>query len=1178
MYKQYPYLQDSYIYQTDVEWKKRNILNEIDSFVNQRQYVKITLLDWNEEPIKAIEGEISSGSISKNGDSPIRRTAQLTCAVDARAYSVDDGKADFAINKKVFIEIGVKNETPHYPEYPIFWFPEGVFFIGSFSINSSANSSTNITLSLKDKMAMLNGDVGGTLPATVIFDTMDTQLPNGEYIQKKVLIYNIIQELVHHYGGEDLNKIVIEGVPLRIRRIMQWTGDQPLYQQNSIDQFGVLSPIFSTTHPGGEPLIYYKGDDVGYIMDDFVVIDELTGAPGESVTSILDKIKTLLGNYEYFYDIFGTFHFREIKNYYVTTQARTLLDEMSENDYLVETNNSRSIYTFDDEKLLTSITVNPQYENIKNDYIVEGQTSIVDSDITTSIRYHLAIDKKPEILGIDKRQEIYQMIDNTKDIQSKKEELKNLEKLRVININTLEDLLFKIRNAKAYIDNKNDLIDVKDKELLKQLQDIWHTTYTYAELTDNNKLLSEKWLEKYISNYNQIYDDNIIDITQTKKTSALSELLNQYQIIIPQENNNLLFNNMKLISKNTDKNYTTDIPIKDININLTNENNILSLQDNIMITILYNALNYFISTATIPEIADIELQKIEIINNINNLISDKDMQKYIQELENIDIDNVDIQADLTDIEKRLYLYDEYNYAENEQLYNIIIEALKDTNSQADNLNTQLQIINEQLNQAKQRYTNIRNNLIVLYNFILQLQEQRNNKIQELDGTSGIVLGTENNHECLINNDWFSHNTEQVIITDDMILENYQYQFISNDILLTITLDPNNNNDFYKNSLFGDFYEAFILYYASADEKETLNAEIQNLQNDITELENQHGKMDKLNNPNYGREYYDIYPTVFEEEMILYKHPRNNLICAAYVDNVNTLPNVGNFNLIYKNNNQYFYWDGKIYQSIVPLEVHLSDSEHQYYAYDWRTKLYLDGLKSIINGTDTGYYYAELSAFWPQVYNLQTQKFFAEEKDSSINYKTLAMAGIYYLDFLDEVNTSFGEWSVNNIGRRSDVIVKEEINCLFQPEIPNVILLPANTVDLKTIGHSMNNEIYRYGSSLESALTLEELREEARANFYPSSAVSSEIYNNLLTGGYRNGAFDQIKYELYLHTRYQKSISLTSIPVFYLEPNNRITINDTTTNTYGDFVIQSINLTLGPGANMSITCNETAERF
>ena len=1204
MYKQYPYLQDSYIYQTDVEREKRNILAQIDSFINQRQYVKITLLDWDEEPIKAIEGEITSGSISKVGDSPIRRTAQLTCAVDARSYSVDDGKADFAINKKVFIEIGVKNETPHYPDYPIFWFPEGVFFIGSFSINAGANASTTITLSLKDKMAILNGDVGGTLPATVIFDTMDTQLPNGEYIEKKVLIYNIIQELVHHYGGEDLNKIVIEGVPLRIRRIMQWVGDTPLYQYTKdyneehqrIELFD-----FSTEELASKQWInkYEKGSDVGYIMDDFVITDELTGAPGESVTSILDKIKNILGNYEYFYDIFGTFHFREIKNYYVTTQARTLLDEMSENDYLVEVNNSRSIYTFDDEKLLTSINVNPQYENIKNDYIIEGQTGIVDSDITIPIRYHLAIDAKPPILGTDNREKIRKLIDNSIEITEKQEELKQLEKASINNIDTLEELLYNIRNAKMYIDNKNNLIDVKDKELLKQLQDIWKTTYTYEELKDNSivfqndkytslwqesQLLSERWLIKYIDQYNQIYSDNMIDITKNIVSLNLTQLLNNYDAVIPVENNSLSLININLQSKNADTRFTSDVPIQNIIVQLNSENDILSLDGNAFFTLTYNILSYFISLATLPDIANIETQIDDIENQIAETPMGISLQEYIDNMNSIDINSIDwTSTDLTDIEKKIYIYDKNNVAENEQLYNITLEALKEAYNQQDILQTQLKILNEQLNQAKERYTSIRNSLIVLYNFILQLQQQRDAKIKELDGDNTTSqIGIENNHECLIsgtNIQWFSHNTDKIsIIDDNVIIDNNKYSFISNDILLTVTLNQDNNYPFYQGSLFDQFYQAFIGYYNNTTEDALLN-QIEILKAEISDLEQKNNTFQNdYTNPNRYRKFYDVYPTE-NREMILYTHPRNNVVCAGYVEEVSELPNVGNFNLIYKNHDIYMYWDGKIYQTIVPLEIYNNtNNENQYYAYDWRTKLYLDGLKGVINGTDKGYYYEELSAFWPQVYNLQTQRFFAEEKDRSIDYKTLAVAGTYYLDFLDEVDTSFGEWSVNNIGRRSDVIVKEEVNCLFQPEIPNVILLPNNNVDLKTIGHSMKDETYRYGSSLESSLTLEELRAEAIANFYPYSQVSSEIYNNLLTGGYRNGAFDQIKYELYLHTRYQKSISLTSIPVFYLEPNNRITINDTTTNTYGDFVIQSINITLGPGANMSITCNETAERF
>ena len=46
MKRQYPYLQDSYFQTTiDEERIKRNILKDIDDFVNQKQYVRITLLD-----------------------------------------------------------------------------------------------------------------------------------------------------------------------------------------------------------------------------------------------------------------------------------------------------------------------------------------------------------------------------------------------------------------------------------------------------------------------------------------------------------------------------------------------------------------------------------------------------------------------------------------------------------------------------------------------------------------------------------------------------------------------------------------------------------------------------------------------------------------------------------------------------------------------------------------------------------------------------------------------------------------------------------------------------------------------------------------------------------------------------------------------------------------------------
>lgn len=41
-------------------------------------------------------------------------------------------------------------------------------------------SGTSISLTLKDKMVLLNGEVGGTIPASTQFDQYDTIDENGE--------------------------------------------------------------------------------------------------------------------------------------------------------------------------------------------------------------------------------------------------------------------------------------------------------------------------------------------------------------------------------------------------------------------------------------------------------------------------------------------------------------------------------------------------------------------------------------------------------------------------------------------------------------------------------------------------------------------------------------------------------------------------------------------------------------------------------------------------------------------------------------------------------------------------------------------------------------------------------------------------------------------------------------
>jgi hypothetical protein len=45
IHKKYPYLSDTYFETIDEQVYKRSLLKDIDDFVNQRQYVKMTLLD-----------------------------------------------------------------------------------------------------------------------------------------------------------------------------------------------------------------------------------------------------------------------------------------------------------------------------------------------------------------------------------------------------------------------------------------------------------------------------------------------------------------------------------------------------------------------------------------------------------------------------------------------------------------------------------------------------------------------------------------------------------------------------------------------------------------------------------------------------------------------------------------------------------------------------------------------------------------------------------------------------------------------------------------------------------------------------------------------------------------------------------------------------------------------------
>lgn len=827
MRRVYEYLQSSGTL-SDAQ-KRTNFFYKIDKSLNQRQYIRITLLNWAEKPLKEVQGIVTNGSLTKDGSSSVRRTMTLTVNLDGGEYDATSLDMDFSLNKKVFVELGVKNDTDEWTQYPILWFPQGVFFINKASMSSSASSSVSLTLNLRDKMSMLNGDVGGIIPASTIFDSIDTQSSTGQFISQKVTVYELIENVVNHFGNEDLCNIVIEDVDLKIRRVVRWTAENVLYLVKTYEN-GVFKYYTATIEKPGENADFIEvkqGDDCGYVYDDFVYTSDLTLNAGSKVTDVLDKIVSYLGNYEYFYDEFGIFHFREIKNYINTTYATTAIKDMTKNSYLMNTTASKSSYAFSDGTNIINISSNPSYDNIKNDYIVEGLRKSTVSDVSYPVRYHLAIDEIP---------------------------------------------------PKTYWNEEKK-------------------AFTYPP-REGVVLYKDASTSQIKACFPKVYNSNPKEIGEAEADA---------------------------------------VPL--------------------------------------PE-----------IGTLDTIYYDKSF-KY--QAKGVDGEEGRYQNDKKDIGKLLYYV------------RVPVTYKEETDPSSD------------------------------YNSFYKPDTFKNVMVSGKDGKVEKLTSA-------------SSNTIKIF-----------------------TKDP------------------------STAGGEGLKG----------------GKDYKYN----YEPYYKYEPS-----------------CAK--------------------------WNGEGYEKLDVVAVHGKDNP--YVAEDWRTELYLQGEYARVNGTDKGYYFEELSAGWTQIYDLEKQQFIGD--DDKKNPVTLASLtdGNMFLDFIDAGTSSLGEYAVSAIGRRSDVIVDNDVNCLFQPNIPDIVFVDAekNTESGGKIAQELESKGERW------------------------SIAPKEIYSALATGGYKNGAFDRIKYELYLHTGYQRTLSITAIPAFYLEPSIRVSVKDKTTNTYGDYIVKSVTYTLGTGSTMTVNATELVERF
>lgn len=475
----------------------RNFLSALDR-ENLRYYtVKITVLNKEEFPIREITGRVQFGStINIDGNSSVRRTCTLSVVAESKENDLTNIDNLLGITKKIKLEMGLKNTTDQYPEEEMIWFPLGIFVIFQVSVSHNMTGCV-INISGKDKMCLLNGECGGGLPASITFDSYDQIMgvtditfdpleikeddpslePNEYTIYRRIegtgkdktyyyyswtrfggwiqevngdrigtresipnLFYDIIRTLVINYGNEQPGKVFVDNVPLEIKQICRFVGDKQLYYNTSHHKYDLAAPANLTESSlanSSEIRVFEYNDDVGYVYVPFTYDGQLVSNIGDNVCTVLDNVKSKLGNYEYFYDVYGNFHFQEIKNYLNTSYDPT--DEFrtgnvvnhswfynseadrKEMEKYIQNNTSltnesnfmvnyyaydKNLYSFENGNgLITSYVNTPNYTNIKNDFHIwgKGQENRV-------VHYHLAIKQKPELNTFEKKNNPYKIL------------------------------------------------------------------------------------------------------------------------------------------------------------------------------------------------------------------------------------------------------------------------------------------------------------------------------------------------------------------------------------------------------------------------------------------------------------------------------------------------------------------------------------------------------------------------------------------------------------------------------------------------------------------------------------------------------------------------------------------------------------------------------------------------
>ena len=160
---------------------------------------------------------------------------------------------------------------------------------------------------------------------------------------------------------------------------------------------------------------------------------------------------------------------------------------------------------------------------------------------------------------------------------------------------------------------------------------------------------------------------------------------------------------------------------------------------------------------------------------------------------------------------------------------------------------------------------------------------------------------------------------------------------------------------------------------------------------------------------------------------------------------------------------------------------------------------------------------------------------------------------FWFDFFE--GDELGKYSTQLVGDRSKTVNDDKVNAIIFKEIPRIIL---------------------YNKEEERNIQLDDA-------FYEKSGYQwvfiPPSFNQYLNISYRSkSAKDKINELLYQYGYCTENVSITALPIYHLQPNTRIYVQDQNTGVNGEYIVTRISLPLTYNGTMSITANKAPERI